>query len=104
MERRLAAIVAADVVGYSRLMSEDEVGTLTALKAHRGEFIARTVAKHRGCVVKLTGDGILMEFVSVVDAVQFAIEMQRGMESRNAQQPESKPRRTASETANADLE
>ncbi len=69
MERRLAAILAADVVGYSRLIGEDEAGTLATLKAHRKELIDPTVAKHNGRIVKLMGDGALVEFASVVDAV-----------------------------------
>ena len=84
MERRLAAILATDVVGYTRLMDEDEAGTLTALKAHREEFIDPTIAKHKGRIVKLMGDGALMEFASVVDAVSCAAELQSGMAERNA--------------------
>jgi adenylate cyclase len=71
-ERRLAAILAADVVGYSRLMGEDERGTLAALKAHRAELVEPTIAEHKGRIVKLMGDGVLVEFASVVDAVACA--------------------------------
>jgi class 3 adenylate cyclase len=83
-QRRLAAILAADVVGYSRLMSVDEMGTLTSLKAHRRELIDPTIAGHHGRIVKTTGDGALVEFGSVVDAVQCAVAIQRGMLNRNA--------------------
>jgi class 3 adenylate cyclase/pimeloyl-ACP methyl ester carboxylesterase len=82
--RRLAAILAADVVGYSRLMQADEVGTLEALKAHRRERIDPAIAAHHGRIVKTTGDGALVEFASVVDAVGCAVVIQRGMVSRNA--------------------
>ncbi|MCH8924610.1 MAG: hypothetical protein IH924_00565 [Proteobacteria bacterium] len=84
MERRLAAILAADVVGYSRLMGADEVGTLAALKAHRAELIDPTIAEHNGRIVKLMGDGTLVEFTSVVEAVACAVAIQRGMAERNA--------------------
>ena len=84
MERRLAAILAADVVGYSRLMAADEAGTLAALKAHRQEFIEPKLAEHHGRIVKLMGDGVLVEFASVVEAVQCAIEIQQGLPERNA--------------------
>ena len=67
--RRLAAILAADVVGYSRLMGTDEVGTLATLKAHRRELIDPKIEEHHGRIVKTTGDGLLVEFASVVDAV-----------------------------------
>ena len=83
-QRRLAAILAADVVGYSRLMSVDEMGTLTSLKAHRRDLIDPAIAGHHGRIVKTTGDGALVEFRSVVDAVQCAVAIQRGMLSRNA--------------------
>src|SRR6266498_3094427 len=85
MERRLAAILAADVAGYSRLMSLDESGTLARLQAHRSELIAPAIAGHHGRVVKLMGDGILAEFGSVVDAVECAAEIQREMAARNAE-------------------
>jgi class 3 adenylate cyclase len=88
--RRLAAILAADVVGYSRLMQADEVGTLEALKAHRRALVDRTIAGHRGRIVKTTGDGALVEFASVVDAVGCAVAIQRGMVSRNASVAEDK--------------
>ena len=84
VERRLAAILAADVVGYSRLMGADEVGTLTALKAHRRELIDPKIAEHHGRIVKTTGDGLLVEFASVVDAVRCALEVNHGMGIRNA--------------------
>jgi class 3 adenylate cyclase/pimeloyl-ACP methyl ester carboxylesterase len=84
IQRRLAAILAADVVAYSRLMSVDEVGTLTALKAHRRALIDPAVASHHGRIVKTTGDGALIEFASVVDAVSCAVAIQRGMIERNA--------------------
>jgi class 3 adenylate cyclase/pimeloyl-ACP methyl ester carboxylesterase len=90
VQRRLAAILAADVVGYSRLMSVDEMGTLTALKAHRRELIDPAIAAHRGRIVKTTGDGALVEFASVVDAVGCAVTMQRGIFSRNAGVAEDK--------------
>ncbi len=87
MERRLTTILAADVVGYSRLMALDEAGTLARLKAHRKELIEPKAAEYHGRVVKLMGDGILMEFGSVVDAVSFAVEVQRAVAERNADQP-----------------
>ncbi len=73
IERRLAAILSADVVGYSRLMGEDEAGTLARLKAHRAEFVDPTIAEHQGRIGKLMGDGTLVEFPSVVDAVECAV-------------------------------
>ncbi len=82
--RRLAAIVSLDVAGYSRLMGVDESGTLAALKAHRRELIDAKIAEHDGRIVKTTGDGLLLEFPSVVDAVRCAVEVQRGMAERNA--------------------
>ena len=84
MERRLSAIMAADVVGYSRLMGANEVGTLTALKEHRGELIDPKIQEHQGRIVKLTGDGMLVEFPSVVNAVECATTIQREMRERNA--------------------
>jgi TolB-like protein/class 3 adenylate cyclase len=90
LERRLAAILAADVVGYSRLMGEDEVGTLAALKAHREALIDPKIAEHQGRIVKTTGDGMLVEFPSVVEAVQCAVEIQTGMAERNAEVPEDR--------------
>lgn len=83
VQRRLAAILAADVVGYSRLMNIDEVRTLAALKAHRRELVDPAIASHHGRIVKTTGDGALVEFASVVDAVGCAVVIQRGMVSRN---------------------
>ena len=85
MERRLAAILAADVVGYSRLMGADEAGTLGALKALRKELFAPKVAEHHGRVVKLMGDGALVEFASVVDAVACAVALQRALAGRDAE-------------------
>jgi adenylate cyclase len=84
VQRRLAAILAADVVGYSRLMGANEVGTLAALKAHRKELVDSKIAEHHGRTVKLTGDGMLVEFSSVVSAVSCAVEIQRRMRERNA--------------------
>lgn len=81
--RRLCAILAADVAGYSQLMGADEDGTLAALTAHRRELIDPTVAGHSGRIVKTTGDGLLVEFASVVDAVRCAADIQRGMADRN---------------------
>jgi len=86
-ERRLAAILAADVAGYSRLMGADEEGTLAALKAIRAELGDPKLAEHRGRIVKTTGDGMLVEFASVVDAVRCAVEVQQGMAERNADVP-----------------
>jgi adenylate cyclase len=88
VERRLAAILAADVAGYSRLMGVDEEGTLAALKACRHELVDPKVAEHRGRIVKTTGDGALVEFASAVDAVRCAMEIQRGMAARGAAVPE----------------
>ncbi|MEE8549938.1 MAG: adenylate/guanylate cyclase domain-containing protein [Gemmatimonadota bacterium] len=83
-ERRLTTILAADVVGYSRLMGEDETGTLASLKVHRRKLFEPKTAEHHGRVVKLMGDGTLMEFGSVVDAVNFAVDVQRAIALRNA--------------------
>jgi adenylate cyclase len=83
-ERRLAAVLAADVVGYSRLMGANEIGTLRALQAHRRELIDPKIAAHHGRIVKTTGDGLLVEFPSAVEAVACAIAVQQGTESRNA--------------------
>ena len=88
MERRLTAILAADVVGYSRLMGEDETSTLAALKTLRAELIDPKIAEHQGRIVKLTGDGMLVEFPSVVNAVACAADVQRGMGGRNAGVPQ----------------
>ena len=90
VERRLAAILAADVAGYSRLMGADEEGTLERLKAHRRELVDPKITEHRGRIVKTTGDGMLVEFPSVVDAVRCAVEIQRAMVDRNAEVPEDK--------------
>ena len=90
MQRRLAAILAADVVGYSRLMGADEMGTLTSLKSHRRELVDSGIAEHRGRIVKTTGDGMLVEFASVVDAVSCAVHIQRSMVRRNAAVPMDK--------------
>ena len=87
VERRLAAILAGDVAGYSRLMGLDEEGTLAALKGHRRAVVDPKIAEHRGRIVKTTGDGILVEFASVVDAVRCAVDIQRQMAERNAQVP-----------------
>jgi class 3 adenylate cyclase/tetratricopeptide (TPR) repeat protein len=83
VERRLAAILAADVAGYSRLMGADEEGTLRRLKALRGELLDPKIAEHHGRIVKTTGDGLLVEFASVVDAVRCAVEVQQAMPERN---------------------
>src|SRR5215472_218420 len=88
--RRLAAILAADVAGYSRLMGEDEEGTHERLKAHRRELIDPKIREHSGRIVKSTGDGILAEFPSVVDAVRCAAELQRAMIDREAGAPEDR--------------
>ena len=90
VERRLAAILAADVAGYSRLMGADEEGTLERLKAHRRELVDPKIKEHHGRIVKTTGDGMLVEFASVVDAVRCAVEVQRAMIDRNAEIPEDK--------------
>ena len=91
VERKLAAILAADVVGYSRLMGADEAGTHGRLKAHRKELIEPLVVEYRGRVVKLTGDGVLVEFASAVDAVECAVAIQRGMAGRReAGEPEQR--------------
>src|ERR1700724_736681 len=83
VERRLAAILAADVAGYSRLMGEDEEGTHAALTSLRREVSDPKIAEHRGRIVKSTGDGLLVEFASVVDAVRCAVELQRDMALHN---------------------
>src|SRR6516162_3591949 len=88
--RRLAANLAADVAGYSRLMGTDEEGTLAELKAIRRELGDPKVKEHRGRIVKTTGDGLLIEFASVVDAVRCAVEVQQGMAERNAPVPEAR--------------
>src|SRR5262249_51598362 len=88
--RRLAAILAADVAGYSRLIGADENGTLTLLKTIRAELIDPTIAAHNGRLVKTTGDGLLVEFGSVVDALRCATEVQAGMVEGNAASPADK--------------
>ncbi len=90
VERKLAAIFAGDIVGYSRLMGVDEEGTLRQLKAHRKELVDPKISEHRGRIVKTTGDGMLVEFGSVVDAVRCAVEIQRAMAERNADVPADK--------------
>jgi adenylate cyclase len=90
VERRLAAIFAGDIAGYSRLMGADEEGTLSRLNVHRREFLEPKIADHRGRVVKRTGDGILIEFASAVDAARCAVEIQHGMIKRNASVPQDK--------------
>lgn len=87
VERRLAAVLAADVVGYSRLMGADEVGTLAALKARRREVVDPAIAAHKGRIVKTTGDGMLVEFASAVDAVTCAVAIQEKMADRTAEGP-----------------
>ena len=87
VDRRLAAILAGDIAGYSRLMGADEEGTLRQLKGHRRELVDPKITEHRGRIVKTTGDGILVEFVSVVDAVRCAVDIQRGMADRNTEVP-----------------
>jgi class 3 adenylate cyclase len=87
VERRLAAILAVDVAGYSRLMGADEEGTLAAILAIRRELGDPRIREHRGRIVKSTGDGLLVEFASVVDAVRCAVEVQREMALRNAHIP-----------------
>jgi adenylate cyclase len=88
MERKLAAILAADVAGYSRLMELDEAGTFERLKTRRIELVESAMAAHRGSIFKLMGDGLLAEFASVVDAVECAVDIQRGMAERNTGLPE----------------
>jgi TolB-like protein/class 3 adenylate cyclase len=90
VDRRLAAIMAADIAGYSRLMGADEEGTLRQIKSHRKELIDPKITEHRGRIVKTTGDGMLVEFVSVVDAVRCAVDIQRAMIERTAQLPAEK--------------
>src|SRR5580700_7964861 len=87
VERRLAAILAADVAGYSRMIEADEEGTLARLKALRAELIDPKIAGHRGRIVKTTGDGLLVEFASVVDALRCAAELQAAMAISDAPLP-----------------
>jgi class 3 adenylate cyclase len=112
VERRLAAILAADVAGYSRLMGADEEGTHERLKAHLQELVEPKIEEHRGRIVKNTGDDWLAEFGSVVEAVRCAAEIQRGMIDRDADTPEDArirfrmgvnlvPRTCAAELSNA---
>jgi hypothetical protein len=89
MERRLAVILAADVVGYSALMERDEAGTFARLSAGRKELFEPEIARHHGRIFKLMGDGLLAEFSSVVDAVECAVSLQQGLVERNASVPES---------------
>jgi len=86
-QRRLVAILAADVVGYSRLMEQDEADTLAMLKRRRKEVLAPLVAKYQGRVFKTTGDGVLVEFASAVNALQCAVDLQQGMSAANVGQP-----------------
>ena len=88
VERRLAAVLAADVAGYSRLMGGDEEGTLARLKACRKTLVDPAIASHRGRIVKTTGDGMLVEFASAVDAARSAVEIQRNMSAQNAEVPQ----------------
>jgi adenylate cyclase len=90
IDRRLAAIFAGDIAGYSRLMNIDEEGALRQLKGHRKELVDPKITEHRGRIVKTTGDGMLVEFASVVDAVRCAVDIQRGMGERNANVPAEK--------------
>jgi TolB-like protein/class 3 adenylate cyclase/tetratricopeptide (TPR) repeat protein len=90
VERKLAAILAADVVGYSRLVGADEAGTIARLRALRKEFIEPLIAEYRGRMVKLTGDGALVEFASAVDAVEWAVAIQKGVAEREAGAPEDR--------------
>jgi adenylate cyclase len=93
MQRKLAAILAADVVGYSRLMTEDEAGTLEALKARRKDLLEPLVAKRRGRIFKLMGDGVFVEFASAVNAVECAVDLQKGMADSNADAAQGLPLR-----------
>ncbi len=88
VQRRLAAILAADVVGYSRMMREDEAGTLAQLKVLRKEVFDPRIAEHSGRIVKTTGDGVLVEFASAVDATECAVKIQRTLSRRNEDVPE----------------
>src|SRR6202521_3322939 len=88
VERRLAAVLAADVAGYSRLMGLNEEGTLANLKSLRKTLVDPMIAAHRGRIVKTTGDGMLVEFASAVDAARCAVEVQRAMAGRNADIPQ----------------
>ncbi len=90
VERRLAAILIADVVGYSHLMSQDETGTLRALQKHRISLVDPTIGQYQGRIVKLMGDGVLVEFASVVNAVECAVSIQKGMIVRNNDIPDNR--------------
>jgi adenylate cyclase len=90
IQRRLAAVLAADVVGYSGFMEADEAGTLATLRARRTELIDPKIAEHGGRIVKLMGDGTLVEFASAVDAVECAVAIQRAMAALNAGNPEDR--------------
>jgi adenylate cyclase len=90
VQRRLTAILAADIAGYSRLMGADDEGTLAQLKAHGSALVDPKITEHRGRIVKTTGDGILVEFASVVDALRCAVEVQRGMAECNVEVPQEK--------------
>src|SRR5215470_10909345 len=90
VQRRLAAILAADVVGYSRLMGHDEAGTLAALKSRRKQVLEPLIARHRGRIFKTTGDGVLVEFASAVGAVRCAMEIQQGMADANRDLPQDR--------------
>src|SRR5471032_1548612 len=89
VERRLAAVLAADIAGYSRLMGGDEEGTLAKLKALRKALIDPKITEHRGRIVKTTGDGMLVEFASAVDAARCAVEVQRDMAGQNIDIPQN---------------
>src|SRR5690349_19443214 len=90
VQRRLAAILAADVVSFSRLMEQDEAGTLAALKSRRKTVLEPLVARHQGRIFKTTGDGVLVEFASAVNAVQCATDLQQGMADANSDRPEDR--------------
>src|SRR5262245_3014559 len=90
MQRKLAAILAADVVGYAALMEKDEAGTFDRLRAGRKELFEPEIEKHHGRIFKLMGDGLLAEFASVVDAVECAVSLQRGLAERSANVPEDR--------------
>src|SRR4029453_14076082 len=90
IQRRLAAILAADVVGFSRLMEADDAATITALKARRRDVLNPLVTKHQGRIFKTTGDGVLVEFASAVNAVQCAVDLQQGMAAANSGIPEDR--------------
>ena len=90
MEQRLAAVLAADMAGYSRLMEADEAGTIARLRTHRIELIDPAIAKNKGRIIKTTGDGMLVEFQSVTDAVKCAVEIQQRMQRRNSDVPQDR--------------